>query len=255
MQSLLALTPDRASVLQADGSEVVVEATQLRVGDPVLVRPGERVGADGTVVAGSSEVDQASITGEPLPVLKELDDDVYAGTLNGVGTLRVRVRVDRPAADSLMSRIVALVEQASATKAERQLFIERVEQRYSVAVVAATLALVAVPLALGTAFEPILLRVWLPRLSGPVSTRWHGPSCSPPGSAACGSHRPRSSPRRGVAVWRPPWTAVVCGWGPRAFSVSTARRISRRRRRLGSWWGRRERRSRDGRRPPQCRDR
>ena len=82
---------------------------------PVLVRPGERIGADGRVLDGASEVDQATITGEPLPVAKEPGDEVFAGTLNGTGALAVRV--ERAASDSVVARIVAMVEEASATKA------------------------------------------------------------------------------------------------------------------------------------------
>jgi heavy metal translocating P-type ATPase len=122
----------------------------------VLVRPGERIGADGQVVDGASEVDQASITGEPLPVLKQTGDEVFAGTLNGTGALRVRVT--RAARDSVVARIVALVEEAAATKARTQLFIEKIEQRYSIGVVAATLALFFIPLGLGAALESTLLR-------------------------------------------------------------------------------------------------
>lgn len=103
-----------------------------------------RVGADGVVLDGLSDVDQAFITGEPLPVLRQPGVEVFAGTFNGTGALRVRV--NRPAHESVVARIVALVEQASATKAKTQLFIDKVEQRYSVAVVAATLAPFAVPL-------------------------------------------------------------------------------------------------------------
>jgi cation-transporting P-type ATPase J len=93
------------------------------------------------VLAGASEMDQATITGEPLPVLKEPGDGVFAGTLNGEGALTVRV--DREAGDTVVARIVAQVEQASATKARTQLFIETVEQRYSVAMVTATVVLFA----------------------------------------------------------------------------------------------------------------
>jgi heavy metal translocating P-type ATPase len=156
VRSLLTLAPERATRLTADGIEETVEAAGLVPGDLVLVRPGERIGADGRVEDGASDVDQASITGEPLPVAKTTGDEVFAGTGNGTGVLRVRVT--RAAADSVVARIVDLVEQASATKATTQLFIERVEQRYSVAVVAATLALFALPLAFGAPLEPTLLR-------------------------------------------------------------------------------------------------
>ncbi|MFH8294149.1 heavy metal translocating P-type ATPase [Streptomyces sp. NPDC018059] len=140
----------------AAGGEERVAADALRIGDIVLVRPGERLPADGAVLDGSSEVDQATITGEPLPVAKEVGDEVFAGTLNGTGALRVRV--GRDPADSVIARIVTMVEEASETKAPTQLFIEKVEQRYSVGVVVATLALFVVPLALGAAFTETLLR-------------------------------------------------------------------------------------------------
>jgi cation-transporting P-type ATPase J len=156
VSALLSLAPEQATRLTHDGGEEVVDTQVLAVDDLVMVRPGERVGADGEVVDGRSEVDQASITGEPLPVLKEPGHEVFAGTFNGTGALRVRV--NRPAQESVVARIVALVEEASATKAKTQLFIDKVEQRYSVGVVTATLALFAIPLAFGAAFEPTLLR-------------------------------------------------------------------------------------------------
>ena len=156
VRALLDLAPEEASRLLDDDTEEVVLTADLVVGDVVLVRPGERVGADGEVLEGVSEVDQASITGEPLPVLKEAGDEVFAGTLNGTGALRVRV--DRAAQDSVVARIVAMVEDASATKATTQLFIEKVEQRYSVGVVVSTLALFFLPLAFGAELRPTLLR-------------------------------------------------------------------------------------------------
>ncbi|MFJ8074352.1 heavy metal translocating P-type ATPase [Streptomyces sp. NPDC096176] len=155
VSGLLDLAPAQA-VRLVDGAEQVVPVADLRVGDTVLVRPGERLPADGTVVEGASEVDQATITGEPLPVDRAAGDTVFAGTLNGTGSLRVRVEAD--AAESVIARIVAMVEEASATKAPTQLFIEKIEQRYSAGVVAATVALVAVPLAFGADFTSTLLR-------------------------------------------------------------------------------------------------
>jgi heavy metal translocating P-type ATPase len=157
VRALLDLAPQKASRLRPDdGGEELVDTADLQVGELVLIRPGERIGADARVIDGASDVDQASITGEPLPVLKQRGDEVFAGTLNGTGALRVRVH--RPAAESVIARIVALVEEASATKAKTQLFIEKVEQRYSIAVVVATLALFFGPLAFGAALQPTLLR-------------------------------------------------------------------------------------------------
>ncbi|MGW2054397.1 heavy metal translocating P-type ATPase [Streptomyces sp. NPDC001840] len=156
VRGLLDLAPATATRLAADGPEETVATGDLAVGDTILIRPGERVGADGRVLGGASEVDQATITGEPLPVPKEPGDEVFAGTLNGTGALRVRV--ERDASDSVIARIVAMVEEASATKAPTQLFIEKVEQRYSVGIVVATLAVFAVPLGFGADLTDALLR-------------------------------------------------------------------------------------------------
>ncbi|MFD5966950.1 heavy metal translocating P-type ATPase [Streptomyces sp. NPDC060311] len=155
VRGLLDLAPTTATRVR-DGNEETVPTADLSVGDLVLVRPGERIGADGTVVDGAGEVDQATITGESLPVLKRSGDDVFAGTLNGTGALRVRV--GREPADSVIARIVTLVEEASRTKAPTQLFIEKIEQRYSVGVVVATLAVFGVPLAFGADLTDALLR-------------------------------------------------------------------------------------------------
>ncbi|MDX3348156.1 MULTISPECIES: heavy metal translocating P-type ATPase [Streptomyces] len=155
VRGLLDLAPTTATRLREGGEETVPTA-DLAVGDLVLVRPGERIGADGTVVEGAGEVDQATITGESLPVLKRPGDDVFAGTLNGTGALRVRV--GRDPADSVIARIVTLVEEASRTKAPTQLFIEKIEQRYSVGVVVATLAVFGIPLAFGAGLTDALLR-------------------------------------------------------------------------------------------------
>jgi cation-transporting P-type ATPase J len=101
-------------------------------------------------------VDQATITGEPLPATKNPGDEVFAGTLNGTGALRVQV--SRSASDTVVARIVAMVEQASVTKARTQLFIEKAEQRYSLVMVTTTLLLFVIPLLTGATFRPTLVR-------------------------------------------------------------------------------------------------
>jgi heavy metal translocating P-type ATPase len=138
VRGLLDLAPDTATRVAADGAEETVRA------------------ADATVLSGGSEVDQATITGEPLPMDKTPGDEVFAGTLNGAGALRIRV--DRRAQDSVVARIAALVEQASRTKAKTQLFIEKVEQRYSVGMVAVTIAVFVIPLLFGDPLQRALLR-------------------------------------------------------------------------------------------------
>ncbi|NED78309.1 cadmium-translocating P-type ATPase [Streptomyces sp. SID9944] len=156
VRGLLDLAPSTATRLLPDGAEETVATEGLRVGDTILVRPGERVGADGQVLDGASDVDQATITGEPLPVAKQAGDEVFAGTVNGTGALRVRV--ERAPADSVIARIVKMVEEASQTKAPTQLFIEKIEQRYSIGMVLATLAVFAVPLTFGDTLRSALLR-------------------------------------------------------------------------------------------------
>ncbi|MFG3405199.1 heavy metal translocating P-type ATPase [Streptomyces sp. NPDC048142] len=156
VRGLLDLAPTTATLVLDDGSERTVATEDLVVGDTLLVRPGERIGADGRVTGGASDVDQATITGEPLPVVKEAGDEVFAGTLNGTGALRVRV--ERDASDSVIARIVAMVEEASRTKAPTQLFIEKIEQRYSLGMVVATPAVFLVPLAFGADLTGSLLR-------------------------------------------------------------------------------------------------
>ncbi|MFC8045496.1 heavy metal translocating P-type ATPase [Nocardia sp. NPDC057353] len=155
VRGLVDLAPDTATRLTDDGEQTVI-AADLAVGDVLLVRPGERIAADATVLSGGSEVDQATITGEPLPVDKTAGDEVFAGTVNGTGALRIRV--DRRAADSVVARIATLVEEASRTKAKTQLFIEKIEQRYSVGMVAVTVAVFVIPLLLGEALQRALLR-------------------------------------------------------------------------------------------------
>jgi cation-transporting P-type ATPase J len=156
VRGLLDLAPERAVRITGEATEETVDAEGLQIGDVILVRPGERIAADGTVLSGASDVDQATITGEPLPVAKTAGDEVFAGTANGTGALRVRV--GRGPRDSVVARIVAMVEEAAATKASTQLFIEKVEQRYSIGMVTATVLLFAVPLLAGAAFQPTLLR-------------------------------------------------------------------------------------------------
>ncbi|WP_227984767.1 heavy metal translocating P-type ATPase [Nocardia spumae] len=156
VRGLLDLAPETAALIGPDGDERSVRAADLTVGDLILVRPGDRIAADGSVVAGASEVDQATVTGESMPVDKSAGDVVFAGTLNGTGVLRVRVR--RRSEDSVVARIAGLVERAGRTKARTQLFIEQVEQRYSAGMVAATLAVFVIPLIFGAALRDSLLR-------------------------------------------------------------------------------------------------
>lgn len=147
IRSLMDLAPRTARVLR-DGAEAVIPVDDVEVGDRMLVRPGEKIAMDGDVIAGLSAVNQAAITGESVPVEKQAGDPVYAGTLNGAGALTVTV--SRRVADTTLSRIIHLVEEAQAQRAPAQRFIDRFARYYtpSVLALAALVALVP-PLALG----------------------------------------------------------------------------------------------------------
>lgn len=142
VRALMALAPKTARVRRGDG-EVEVPAEDLRVGDVFLIRPGERVPTDGTVLSGSSGVDQAPVTGESIPVEKGAGDEVFAGSINGQGALEVRV--SRPYRENAIARIVAMVEEAQERKGEGQQLVERFGRRYSPAVLAAGVAVALLP--------------------------------------------------------------------------------------------------------------
>ena len=132
VRALMALQPDTATRITPAGAETV-PVEELQVGDRVLTRPGERVPTDGVVRHGESHVDQSPITGESVPVHKGVGDMVFAGTVNGSGVLEIEVRA--PATDTLLQRILQLVEQAQEQMARTQRWLERVEQRYALAVI------------------------------------------------------------------------------------------------------------------------
>lgn len=156
IRGLLDLAPETATRIDISGEERRVYAADLRIDDIVVVRPGERIPGDGTIVDGSSDIDQSSITGESVPVFRSVGDDVFAGTITGTGTVRVRIDVDPT--ETVIARIVTMVERASATKANKQLFIEKVEQYYSSGVVVATAAVFAIPMLFGSDLQSALLR-------------------------------------------------------------------------------------------------
>jgi Cd2+/Zn2+-exporting ATPase len=142
IEALMALHPEDALVVR-NGREERVPAATLMVAELFIVKPGERVAADGTVTEGASAVNQASITGESMPVDKRFGDEVFAGTINGHGALRVTVT--RPAGDTILARMIQLVQEAQERRPPAQLFIERFERRYAKVVVVGAIAVVALP--------------------------------------------------------------------------------------------------------------
>ena len=156
IRALMELRPEDASVLE-DGRERAVAVADLVPGQVVRVRPGDRIPVDGTVQAGSSRVDESTLTGEPLPVAKHTGDSVFAGTLNGSGSLDITVT--RAADDSALARVIRMVEHAREAKAPTQGWIEAVEGRYALGVILASLLAILVPwLALGWSFDEAFSR-------------------------------------------------------------------------------------------------
>ena len=142
IRSLMDLSPRRATVLHGNQEEQV-RVEELRVGDRILVRPGERIPMDGLVLTGESAVNQAPITGESVPVDKAPGQEVYAGTVNGQGALTVRVT--RLAADTTIARIIKMVEEAQAQKAPSQHFVDRFARVYTPAVIAVAAGVALLP--------------------------------------------------------------------------------------------------------------
>ncbi|HEX9094383.1 MAG TPA: cation-translocating P-type ATPase [Coriobacteriia bacterium] len=146
IRDLMALAPARARV-RRDGHEVEIDPGAARVGDMLLVKPGERIALDGVVRKGASAVDEAAITGESVPVEKQVGATVWAGTLNASGLLEVEVT--SAAADSTLARIVYLVEEAQAQRAPAQRLVDRFTRWYTPAVVALAALLAVAPPLLG----------------------------------------------------------------------------------------------------------
>lgn len=142
IRSLMALTPDVARVI-ANGQERQIAIFQLQIGDLVLVKPGELIPIDGSIVEGNSTVNEAPITGESVPVDKTVNDEVFAGTLNGNGVLRLKVH--QPPESSLIQRVIRLVEQAQTEAPPSQQFIERFERSYARIIVLVGLLLAILP--------------------------------------------------------------------------------------------------------------
>jgi Cd2+/Zn2+-exporting ATPase len=156
ISALMKLRPETA-LCRRGGETVILRVEELVVGDFVLVRPGESIPVDGVVIEGTSSVNQASITGESLPIDKAPGDSLFAGTLNEHGGLEVRVT--RPATESTLAKLVALVEQAQGQKAASQRFLERGEKFYALGVILFTLALIFVPYyVFHQAFQPTFYR-------------------------------------------------------------------------------------------------
>ena len=144
--SLMDLAPARARVV-VGGVEQLVDAESVQAGTRIVIRPGERIPLDAVVVSGASSVDQAPITGESVPVDKAEGDELFAGTLNTTGALVATA--SRAAADSTLSRVASLVEEAQGSRAPAERFVDRFASIYTPLVFVAALLLATVPLLFG----------------------------------------------------------------------------------------------------------
>jgi len=140
--SLMELAPQEALV-RRDGRELLLPVEDVRLGDTLIVRPAEKIPLDGRVIRGASTVNQAPITGESMPVEKQVGDDVFAGTINQQGTLEVEVT--HLAGDTTLARIIHLVEEAQAQKAPSQRFVDQFAKYYTPLVIAAAMLITTIP--------------------------------------------------------------------------------------------------------------
>ena len=155
IEGLADLAP-KTALVRRDGTEHDIPVEELGRGDLMLVKPGERIPADGRVVTGQSAVDQAPITGESIPVEKSVGAAVFAGTINGDGLLEVEVT--KLATESTLAQVIAMVAEAETQKSPTQRFTEQFEQYFVPAVLASAVLVMVVPPLLGAAFTTAFYR-------------------------------------------------------------------------------------------------
>lgn len=142
INALIDQRPETARIIE-DQMHINVPVHDVRIGQVIAVKPGEKIPLDGIILKGKSHVDQSNVTGESFPVTKVVNDRVYAGTLNKNGYLEIHV--DRPYEESTFSRIIHLVMEAQAKKAPKQAFIDHFAQYYTPAVIGIAILIAVIP--------------------------------------------------------------------------------------------------------------
>lgn len=142
IKSIMKLRPEEANVL-VEGEEITLKVEDLKKGNIILVRPGERISADGIIIKGYSAINEASITGESIPSDKKIGDEVFSGTINGQGALQIEVT--KLTEETVLAKIIHLVQEAKNEKPPSQLFVERFEGIYAKVVVLAAILLMVLP--------------------------------------------------------------------------------------------------------------
>lgn len=136
------IQPESATLIEG-GQERLIPIAMLNIGDRILVKPGERIPADGVIVKGETTIDESAITGESIPVRREMNQEVFAGTMNVNGS--ITVEVTKKATDTLFQKIIHLVQSAQSEKSPSQLFIEKFEDTYVKIVLLAVIVMMVAP--------------------------------------------------------------------------------------------------------------
>ncbi|HHY72053.1 MAG TPA: cadmium-translocating P-type ATPase [Bacillus bacterium] len=159
ISSLMSLQPEEA-LRVTNGTEEKIHVSLLNIGDHILVKPGERVPSDGTIIRGETTLDEAAITGESIPVSKSTKDEVYAGTVNLNGS--IVVEITKESSESLFQKIINLVQNAQSEKAPSQLFIEKFEGTYVKVVLVVVVLMMFLPhYLLGWSFQEAFYRAMI----------------------------------------------------------------------------------------------
>ncbi len=142
IRSLMDIAP-REALIRRGNQELVIQVDEIRIGDIMIVKPGQKIAMDGIVSKGTSAINQAAITGESVPLAKTVDDEVFAGTLNEQGLLEVKVT--KHADDTTIAKIIHLVEEAQAERAPSQAFVDRFAKYYTPAIMLIALGVAVIP--------------------------------------------------------------------------------------------------------------
>ena len=206
IEALADLTP-KTALVRREESEKEIPVEQLLLKDIVVVRPGTRIPVDGSILSGSSGVDQSSVTGESVPVDKSTGDPVFVGTMNGEGALEVSVT--RLAADSTLSRVMKMVEEAQGQKSPTQRTLEKFERIFVPGVLIATALVVLLPPLFGAPFRESFLRAMtLLVAASPCALALGTPRNGPPACARSNADSASSGPYRLISR-------------PRLFSIAS----------------------------------
>lgn len=143
ISALMDMQPEEAWLVQEDGSTISVPTSSLSVGSNIVVRPGERIPVDGIILQGTTSIDMSAINGESVPVAKERNDELFAGTMNISGV--IHMEMTKPSSDTLFQKIITLVQNAQSEKSPSQQFIEKFEGTYVKIVIFTVLVMMVLP--------------------------------------------------------------------------------------------------------------